>query len=85
MQRMVTSGDVIRVQPVRLLSQSAPPAGDGAREPEAKQEQGPWWLGPMPERITVQAGEPWTYTPVPGYAYEFGTGRLVPLPGWAKG
>lgn len=92
---MVTHGDVILVCGAHPRSRStrpaAPvqPAGDAGQEPEAAQKPGaaqaPWWFGPLPENITVHSGEPWTYTPVPGHAYEFGTGRPVPLPEWAGG
>lgn len=80
LQRMVTNGDVIKVhralrkpgwpapvEPVPVLLEAEIPEEEPA-EPEV-------------ERVTVQAGEPWSYIPVPNgrCAYEFGTGRVIAL------
>lgn len=78
---MVTNGDVIYVYPAPRKPEAPPPLE--AAEPAAFEQhvdprpQQP----PVEEPIVVRTGlDRWTYTPAPpGYAHEFGTGRLVPV------
>ena len=70
-QRRVIHGDVI------VVRSAAPPQGPDIRQAEeVRRDQ----AVPEPSQAAAALPEPQPYTPAPpGYAYEFGTWRLVPV------
>ncbi|MFZ5817646.1 MAG: hypothetical protein ACOY93_20525 [Bacillota bacterium] len=79
-QRMVTNGDVILVYPAprRSVPEALLPP-TGSRKPAASPQADVPPPPPEAGRGEEPPAEEGYNPPPPGYAYEFGTGRLVPI------